>query len=82
MKSPGLAALIALVIPGAGHIYDGRIGEGILFLFISFVLWIIGILTIVGLILVPIFYIWQIFDAYSKANQYNQAVQQTGRAPW
>ena len=82
MKNAGLAALIALIIPGAGHIYDGKVEEGILFLIISVVLWVIGILTLVGLILVPIFYIWQIFDAYSKANQYNMAVQQTGQAPW
>jgi len=43
---------------------------------------VIGFLTFFGLILPFIFWIWQLYDAYTKANEYNASVQQTGRAPW
>lgn len=28
------------------------------------------------------FWIWQIFDAHNLANQYNEALRQTGKEPW
>lgn len=31
-KSPGLAALLSFLIPGLGHVYNGEVGKGILFL--------------------------------------------------
>ena len=31
LKSPGLAALLAWLVPGLGHIYQGRTGKGLLF---------------------------------------------------
>ena len=31
LKSPGTAALLAWLVPGLGHIYQGRTGKGILF---------------------------------------------------
>src|ERR1700754_3289915 len=31
LKDPRLAAFLAWLIPGAGHIYQGRTGKGILF---------------------------------------------------
>ncbi len=32
LKSPGLAALLAWLVPGLGHIYQGRTAKGLLFL--------------------------------------------------
>ena len=48
-KSPGTAALIALIggifsLPGIGHIYIGKVGKGIAILVVGFVLYIITIL--------------------------------------
>ena len=31
LRRPGIAALCAWLVPGAGHIYQGRIGKGLLF---------------------------------------------------
>ena len=31
LKEPWLAALLAWLVPGLGHIYQGRTGKGILF---------------------------------------------------
>ncbi|MDW5562749.1 MAG: DUF6677 family protein [Methanomassiliicoccus sp.] len=82
LKNAGLAAVLAFLWAGLGHIYLGLIGKGILYMVLMVVFWIIGILTIIGLIIPLVFWIWQIYDAYKLANQYNSAVQQTGRAPW
>ncbi len=83
-KSAGLAAVLAFLIPGLGHIYLGKIGEGLFYLIISIVMAALSPFTLFVLFipLVVIYWIWQIYDAYKKANQYNRAVQQTGRAPW
>ncbi len=33
--SPGLAALISVVVPGGGHMYSERVGTGLLFLVVT-----------------------------------------------
>jgi len=83
MKNAGLAAVLAFLLPGLGHIYLGLITKGILYIILTCVLWVGGVLTFgIGFIVYIIFWIWQIYDAYKLGNQYNSAVQQTGRAPW
>jgi len=32
LKDPGVAALLAWLLPGAGHLYQGRTGKGVLFM--------------------------------------------------
>lgn len=81
MKSSGVAAILAILIPGLGHIYVGKITDGIIYLILAIVLGFL-LFLIVPIILLLVLWIWQIYDAYNKANEYNAAVQQTGRAPW
>jgi TM2 domain-containing membrane protein YozV len=92
-----LAILLGLVgFLGVGHVYVGRIGRGVLILAIGLILrflfvislfpflWkgggalIMGILGIGNLGL----FVWQIYDAYKLAKQFNAHVQQHGKAPW
>jgi TM2 domain-containing membrane protein YozV len=40
MRDPGLAAVLSLIIPGVGQLYNGRILAGILWLIITPGLWI------------------------------------------
>jgi len=84
-KNPGLAALLS-IIPGLGQLYDGRIARGLIFLFLGIpvatILAAIFFWTIVALFLPLIFWIWNIFDAYNLAVQYNRLLAQTGRPPW
>lgn len=40
MRNPGLAAVLSLIIPGVGQLYNGRILAGILWLIITPGLWI------------------------------------------
>jgi len=82
MKSTGIAAVLAVLVPGLGHIYLGKITEGIVFLVLGVILGVIGLLTLFLIFLPIVFWIWQIYDAYNKSNQYNASIQQTGRAPW
>jgi len=83
MKNAGIAAVLAFLIAGLGHIYLGLITTGIMYIILMVVLWILGIFTFgIGFIIYIVFWLWQIYDAYNKANQYNAALQQTGRAPW
>lgn len=82
LKNAGIAAVLAFLWAGLGHIYLGQIGKGIMFMLVYIILWVIGFLTFFGLILPFIFWIWQLYDAYTKANEYNASVQQTGKAPW
>jgi len=84
-KNPGLAALLS-IIPGLGQLYDGRIARGLIFLVLGIpvatILAAIFFWTIVALFLPLIFWIWNIFDAYNLAVQYNRLLAQTGRPPW
>ena len=40
MRDPGLAAVLSLIIPGVGQLYNGRILAGILWLIITPGMWI------------------------------------------
>ncbi|MDP9424618.1 MAG: hypothetical protein M3P37_00935 [Actinomycetota bacterium] len=40
MRNPGLAAVLSLIIPGVGQLYNGRILAGILWLIITPGFWI------------------------------------------
>lgn len=40
MRSPGLAAVLSLIVPGVGQFYNGRVLAGILWLVITPGLWL------------------------------------------
>lgn len=44
LRNPGLAALLAWLWPGAGHIYQGRTGKGALFMVCILSTWFFGLL--------------------------------------
>jgi TM2 domain-containing membrane protein YozV len=62
-KSPGVALLLSLVICGAGQMYCGRVGKGILMLIGCIVLWFIFLGWVI--------WIWSIVDAYATAKDMN-----------
>ena len=62
-KNPGLALLLSLIMPGAGQIYNGDTGKGIL-LFFAF--WLL-----VWFIIGWIFWIVAMVDAYQSAQNIN-----------
>jgi TM2 domain-containing membrane protein YozV len=70
IKSPWIAAIASLIVPGLGQIYCGQIGRGI-GTFFTFILFCFMIVTLLGLILAPLFYIWNIADAFNLATRIN-----------
>jgi len=82
-KSAGIAVLLSFFITGLGQLYNHEISKGIIFLIVGILLNILSFLTgfILCVVLVP-FWIYGMYDAYSRANHYNQALRATGRPPW
>lgn len=68
-KNSGIAALLSLIIPGAGQIYCGRTERGIIIL-IGTVLLIFNFLSfiLIGIVV----WIWNIYDAYQLAEKINK----------
>jgi len=63
LKSPGVALLLSFLFCGAGQIYCGRVGKGILMFVGAVLLWFI--------LLGWIIQIWAMIDAYQTAKQMN-----------
>ena len=98
LKSAGLAAILSFLFTGLGQVYAGRIARGIGFIVCGVVIvsvlslmmflfagasygavWVLFIAASIGSLVIWIF---NIFDAYSLANEYNDVLQQTGNPPW
>ena len=64
--SPGVAVILALLIPGLGQVYKGQFGEGAIFFFSCFTL------MVISFILPPFFLIalaFQCFSVYLAATE-------------
>jgi len=82
-KSTGVGILLAFLIPGAGHLYAGKITEGIIILILFFVLFSVGwIFLFFTWIVALVVWIWNIYDANKKIKEYNDCVRRTGNPPW
>ncbi|KJS73326.1 MAG: hypothetical protein JL56_11500 [Desulfotomaculum sp. BICA1-6] len=70
-KNPGLAAVLSFLFIGLGQIYNAQIGKGLL-LFGGAI--VSGFLTmvIIGFILLPVLWLYGIYDAYKTANYLNE----------
>jgi TM2 domain-containing membrane protein YozV len=62
-KSPGVALLLSLLLCGAGQMYCGKVGKGILMLIGCVFLWLVFLGWIIS--------IWSMVDAYHTAKQMN-----------
>lgn len=86
MKNPGTAAILAALlgfigITGIGHIYVEKVKKGVTILIGFIVLMILGFFLLFPWIFALILWVWQIFDAYNLAKEYNDSVMMTGRPP-
>ena len=75
-KSEGIAAVLSFLFVGLGQIYNGEIGKGILFIIVGVVILFTAIILI-GFILYPIFWIYNIYDAYDTAKKINAGLIKT-----
>lgn len=69
-KNPGLAAVFSFLFVGLGQIYNGQIGKGIVF-FIAGIILTFTLFIMIGFILLPLFWIYNIYDAYNTAKKIN-----------
>jgi TM2 domain-containing membrane protein YozV len=69
-KNPGLAAVFSFLFVGLGQIYNGQIGKGIVFFIVGVIL-TLTMFIIIGFILYPIFWIYNVYDAYNTAKKIN-----------
>lgn len=69
-KSGGLAAILSLLLVGAGQMYCGHVGRGVAFL-AAWVLSCLLMFALVGFLLAPIVFIWALVDAVSLAGRHN-----------
>jgi TM2 domain-containing membrane protein YozV len=67
-KNPGIAAILSFLFIGLGQIYNGEVGKGISYMILGFLL-ALSMFIIIGFILFPIFYFYQIYDAYTVAEK-------------
>ncbi len=70
-KNPGFAVVLSFFVPGLGQIYNGQIMKGIIFIVLAS---FFGFLTVflIGYILYPLFWIYNLYDAYNTAKRYNE----------
>jgi TM2 domain-containing membrane protein YozV len=66
-KNPGLAAVLSLIFPGLGQIYNGEIGFGLFMMVLTIFLYFI----VIGFFV----HIWLIFNAYNYAEELNQKLR-------
>jgi TM2 domain-containing membrane protein YozV len=71
IKSSGIAAVLSLILPGLGQIYNGQIGKGLIFMIIITPILALTVLVIIGFVLLPLFWILNIYDAYRTAKKIN-----------
>lgn len=71
-KSPGVALLLSLLIVGAGQVYNGDVGKGILMFIGCVLLWLVMLGWIIN--------IWSILDAYSVASRKRRTYQSQQQA--
>ena len=45
MRNPVLAGILSLLLPGAGQIYNGRLRVGLMWLGVSFIMWLLAFPT-------------------------------------
>lgn len=67
-KDIGWAAVIAVLFPGAGQVYNGQTGKGIKYFFMT-VGAALSIILLVGIVLFPYVLYHNIYDAVKTAEQ-------------
>lgn len=71
LRSPGLAAVLSFLWPGLGQIYNGQFGKAIAFILVGIIL-VLSMFILIGFILYPLFWFYNIYDAYRSAQSANE----------
>ena len=80
-KSPAIALLLSIVT-GLGQLYNKETTKGLVFLAVGALLFILTVVTVYLCVVSIPFWLYGMYDAYARANEYNRALRTTGRPPW
>lgn len=67
-KSIGLAVICSVIFPGIGQGYNGETTKAVAFIIIGLVC-LLSIALLVGLLLYPLFWAYNVYDAYKTAKR-------------
>jgi TM2 domain-containing membrane protein YozV/RNA polymerase subunit RPABC4/transcription elongation factor Spt4 len=73
-KNPGIAAVLSFLFTGLGQIYNEQIGKGVTFIIIG-IICALSIFVLIGIIAYPLFWIYNIYDAYRSAQRINAGLE-------
>jgi len=80
-KSVPLAIVLAVLVPGLGHVYLRRFAQGAA-IFIVVAALLLLFFLIVTVAVAAAIWAWQVYDAYRMVKEYNRAVRESGARPW
>jgi len=81
VKSTPLAVILAILVPGLGHVYLRRFVQGAaIFLIVAVLLFFFWL--IVPAVIAAFVWAWQVYDAWRTSKEYNRRVVDTGGRPW
>jgi TM2 domain-containing membrane protein YozV len=69
-KSAGVAAVLSILLVGAGQMYCGRVGRGFAFLAAAVASYLL-MFVLIGFLLAPAVFIWALIDAINLASRHN-----------
>jgi len=69
-KSPGVAVILSILVPGLGHLYSGNPLSAV-FWFVSAIVAAALIYILIGFVLLPMVWIGSIIHAYVSTTNYN-----------
>ncbi|MDY5678968.1 MAG: zinc-ribbon domain-containing protein [Candidatus Methanomethylophilaceae archaeon] len=94
-KSEGMALILSILIAGLGHIYAGKVGDGIVLLALEValavgmfvtVMFMGSMVTVIILVALAIItfavWIYSIVDANRQVKYYNVKLLEDGQPPW
>ena len=73
-KNPGVAAVLSFLFLGLGQIYNGQLAKGLLTYLVGAILAITGSVLFVPWMLIPVLWLWAIYDAYDYAENFNKTL--------
>jgi TM2 domain-containing membrane protein YozV len=81
-KSPVIALILSFFLTGLGQMYNREISKGIIFLIVAILLGILTFIFVYTCVISIPFWIYGMYDAYTRADMYNRSLRATGRPPW
>lgn len=66
--NPFVAAVLSMLFPGLGQIYNRELERGILFI-VAMLVAFVSVFALVGFVLVPAVWLYGIYDAYTRAER-------------